>query len=298
MKKTFLFITLLLVGCLGLATFDAGYVSLKLPSGWQEGITPDKPYIKLSFWSKNAGYTVETLVNDAQTLFESPKLNQMNIGIELSGILRSVDSESIVKVGNFTMTKRDVFVEIQRLKQTGMKASEDIIENLAIAHVNEMAYVLHDASLKDLMPTDIEIEEELNNSYSQALSKGLTSEAYLANWGISAWELKRLVVQKLAYARAINKETIGSNDDSEANSRATTYLRQLQEYYQKDAIEQIEDKTALVHVKEIDGYIVLSIGSKAGQLNEDTLRKVFNSIEIKDTGLPSGFMIYFSQGGK
>ncbi len=249
----------------------------------------------VTVYPKSAGKTIDSLVSEIEGGFEGAATSAGNNGILVEGRLKTCASEVFARVGHVVMTNRDVEIETLRLLKTdkSIRPQDSLIDSLAKAHVAEMAQVLFDSYLRNLTPSEKEIESTLEQEYKIAAQKGLPKEAFLNNWGVTEKEFKNIIANKIAYEKVMAQATGTGKTDAQKNEMATKYLERIASKYDIDPTG-VASTRAYAMIKLFGENIAVVTYALFGGPEDADIEKLANSIVFDNSSLPSGKLYIFS----
>lgn len=296
MRKLALVAALLFASCASSVQFAGDSFVMRLPSDWEEGLVrPGHSYLTVVTHPLEEGITMDTLRADIENSMKSPEMTV--IGGEELRFVGNVDNglaDVAVSVEGIAFCWRDVLIEKTRLLKTGMKANDQVIEELAKGHVREMAFVMREAKEQKILISDDVLEAELKQAYSEAEKSGLPKEAFLANWGVSEAEFREIIRYKLTYEKVLLEAAKNLANIEEFDSFATKYLLDLESKYKTDETPDGKIISQTVRVVRSGQVYAIITGGLYADSNESELVAIMDGFEFTKA-LPTGRTYMFSK---
>lgn len=280
MKKILILACVFAIGCGGMIENKAGSISLNLPSGWVEGIGPNATkVVSVRIIPKVASDTLESIVPDIERMLDNPaSFTNPDGSLGFYGNFKLPYNQVYIRTKNVVMTGRDLEIEKLRIEKIGNQTNVDP-QDIAKINVREQALMLEEAIETGLMPTESEIETEINNTYSQAGKSGMTKETFLANWGLSESEFKYQIVQKLAYMKVLAKATVSAKSDKEYSTLANKLKNDLMTTMEQKINEVTPEKVDVIAMDSGNAFVIVTMFGKPkdGKAITDSIKVTGNS---------------------
>lgn len=296
MKKLALVVFLLLASCASSVRFAGDSFALKLPSSWEEGLVhPGQSYLTVVTYPAQEGITMDTLRADVENSMKSPEMTVVGSDqLRFDGSVENGLADVVVSVEGIAFCWRDVQIEKTRLQKTGMKAHDQVIEELAKGHVREMAFVMREAKEQKIaIPEDV-ILAEVKKAYSEAEKNGLPKDAFLANWGVTEVEFVEIIRYKLTNEKVILEAAKNLPSVEELDSFVTKYLLGLESKYKTDEVANGKIIKQVVKVVRKGQTYAIITGGVYADSSESELAGIMDSFEFSQA-LASGRTYIFGK---
>lgn len=289
MRKLALVVLLLLTSCASSVQFAGDSFAVKLPSDWEEGLVrPGHSYLTIVTYPAQEGISLDTLRADVENSMQSPEMTVISEdALRFVGGVGKGLADVVVSVDGIAFCWRDVQIEKMRLQKTGMKAHDQIIEELAKGHVKEMAFVTREAQEKNITIPDDVLQAEVKKAYSEAEKNGLPKNAFLANWGISGAEFVEIIRYKLINEKVLFEATRDIPNTEELDSYITKYLLELESKYKIDDVTEGKIVKQIVKVVKNGQNFAIITGGLYADSTESEIASIMDSFEFTQA-LPPG----------
>jgi hypothetical protein len=296
MRKLVLVALLFFVSCMSSIQFAGDSFIISLPSDWEEGLVrPGSSYLTIITYPAQDGISLDTIRTDVENSMQSPEMTVINENtLRFVGRVEKGLADIVVSVDGIVFCWRDVQIEKMRLQKTGMKAHDQVIEELALGHVREMAFVTREAKEQNITIPDDVLQTEIQRAYSEAEKKGLPKNAFLANWGVSEAEFAEIIRYKLINEKVLFEAARNVPNPEELDSFITKYLLELESKYKTEDIAEGKITKQIVKVVKNGQNFAIITGGVYADSSESEISDVMDKFEFTQ-GLPSGRTNMFSK---
>lgn len=296
MRKLALVVLLLLASCASSVQFAGDSFALRLPSDWEEGLVrPGHSYLTVVTYPAQDGISLDTLRADIENSMKSPEMTVVGSDeLRFVGSVENGLADVVVSVEGIAFCWRDVQIEKMRLQKTGMKAHDQVIEELAKGHVREMAFVMREAKEQKIsIPEDV-LFAEVKKAYSEAEKNGLPKDAFLANWGVTEAEFAEIIRYKLTNEKVILEAAKNLTNVEEFDSFITKYLLDLESKYKTDEVADGKILKQIVKVVKNGQTYAIITGGVYADSSETEIAGIMDSFEFSQA-LASGKTYIFGK---
>lgn len=264
MKKAILIALLLSVSCsTPYAKVKNGPIEISIPSGWKSGTIGNQGYgVWVRIYIKANSNSLDSVFSEIERTITDPARFVNSDGtVGYKGKYQPLPL-TYVSAGKTSMTFRDLEIETKRIEQTD-SASNASPYDIAKINVREMALVYDQALAMNLTPTDLQVKDDMESSFSQAKKSNMSKDQFLYNWGITEFEFERIIRQKLAYEAVIKKFTEPARNESEYVKLATQFKNALLSSG-NDKISEPDQTTVNAIVLDTSDFIITAFGFGSG----------------------------------